>query len=72
MLKLRGSLTIEASIIVPMVLAVFAMAMRGGINLYQETRDTAVTIAAKESPDILKRFYEWNMLEGLADEQKED
>jgi hypothetical protein len=70
MLRMRGSLTVEAAIILPVVLAVFTVAIKSGIDLYEETRDRAVAVTETGSPDILKRFYQWKMLEGLVDEEK--
>ena len=32
----RGSLTIEAALVVPLVLALFAFAMKSGIQMYTE------------------------------------
>ena len=40
----RGSLTIEAALVVPLVLALFAFAMKSGIQMYTECRDTALAI----------------------------
>ena len=34
----RGSLTIEAALVVPLVLALFAFAMKSGIQMYTECR----------------------------------
>ena len=49
----RGSLTIEAALVVPLVLALFAFAMKSGIQMYTEGRDTALAIEA------VKMFYRW-------------
>ena len=35
---MRGSFSIEASLIVPLVLAVMVLALRTGIDCYEETR----------------------------------
>ena len=37
----RGSLTIEAALVVPLVLALFAFAMKSGIQMYTECSDTS-------------------------------
>ena len=35
----RGSLTIEAALVVPLVLALFAFAMKSGIQMYRGGKD---------------------------------
>ncbi|MBO5068951.1 MAG: pilus assembly protein [Roseburia sp.] len=65
MKKVNGSLTIEAAMILPLVLMLFAMAMNGGIRLYQECRDTAISIREEEEIDVITMFYNWEMLEGV-------
>ena len=44
----RGSLTIEAALVVPLVLALFAFAMKSGIQMYTECRDTALAIGQEQ------------------------
>lgn len=57
--KVRGSLTVEAAIVVPLVLFVFVLAMQSGISMYTECRDTAAAIREEEELDIVKLFYRW-------------
>lgn len=72
MLKVCGSFTVEAAIIVPMVLTVFVLAIRGGVALYGETKELAVEIKQEESPEVLKHFYRWQMVEDLMDGEDKD
>ena len=51
----RGSLTIEAALVVPLVLALFAFAMKSGIQMYTECRDTA----QEQEIEAVKMFYRW-------------
>ncbi len=62
MTKVRGSLTIEAAIILPLVLLLFGAAMDGGIQMYTECRDTAVSIAEEKEIDTVKLFYRFKAL----------
>ena len=55
----RGSLTIEAALVVPLVLALFAFAMKSGIQMYTECRDTALAIGQEQEIEAVKMFYRW-------------
>ena len=55
----RGSLTIEAALVVPLVLALFAFAMKSGIQMYTECRDTALAIGQEQEIEAVKMFYLW-------------
>ena len=48
----RGSLTIEAALVVPLVLALFAFAMKSGIQMYTECRDTALAIGQEQEIEL--------------------
>lgn len=64
MKMIDGSLTIEAALILPLVLMLFVLAMNGGIQLYQECQNTAISIREEEEIDIINMFYNWKILEG--------
>ena len=53
----RGSLTIEAALVVPLVLALFAFAMKSGIQMYTECRDTALAIGQEQEIDAVNIFH---------------
>lgn len=53
----NGSFTVEASIYMPMLLLLYLFVMRGGMDLYLETTETAVQIQNQEQVDVKKLFY---------------
>ena len=59
MKKVNASLTVEASLIFPLILLVFVLAMSGGIQMYEECRDEAAAIGAEMDFDTIKWFYKW-------------
>lgn len=63
-MKVQGSLTIEAALIIPLVLLVFGLAMSSGIILYTECRDTAAGIREEKEFDAVETFYRW---QGIGD-----
>ncbi|MGN0142907.1 MAG: hypothetical protein ACI4AD_11825 [Roseburia sp.] len=72
MMKLQGSLTIEASMIIPLVLFVFVLAIQGEIRLHEETREIAIAISCREKPNVLKGFYQSTLVEELIHGENED
>lgn len=62
MKRMRASITVEAAIIVPLVLFVFGLSMRSGIQLYLEFKDTVFEIMEDETMDAVQKFYQLNML----------
>lgn len=61
-----ASLTIEAAIIVSMLLILFGAVMKSGIMLYTECRDTAAAICAEPELETVKTFYLWqNVGDGI-------
>lgn len=71
-MKVHGSLTVEAAMIVPLVLTVFMLAVKGGVALYEETKELTTEIKQEESPEVLKHFYRWQMVEDLMDGEVKD
>ena len=55
-----GSLTVEAALILPIVLLLFAFVMQAGISLYSECGDTALSVEKEGGPETIKIFYQWN------------
>ena len=62
--KVQGSLTIEAALVMPLVLLVFGLAMSSGIMLYTECRDTSADIQEEKEFDAVEAFYRW---QGIGD-----
>lgn len=57
---MRGSFSIEASLIVPLVLAVMVLALRTGIDCYEETKAQVAQVAklgTRVSFDIVDTMY---------------
>lgn len=61
----NGSFTVEASIYIPVLLFFYLFVMRVGMELYTETRETAVQIETKEKVEVLKLFYQKEGVEDL-------
>lgn len=59
MKKVNAGLTVEASLIFPLILLVFVLAISGGIQMYEECRDEAAAIGAEGDFDTIKWFYKW-------------
>ena len=49
----------EAAFILPLLLAVFGLAMSSGLTLYEECRDTAIAIREEKEFDAVEQFYRW-------------
>lgn len=60
--KLNASLTIEAALVVPMVIFLFAMTMQAGLTLYTESKDLALAVAQEEDFDAVEMFYRLEVL----------
>lgn len=57
MRKLRGSLTVEASLVLPLLLFLLATAINAGIALYSDCRDTVHAVEREETLDAVRLFY---------------
>lgn len=69
MKRMRASITVEAAIIVPLVLFVFGLSMRSGIQLYLEFKDTVFEIMEDETMDAVQKFYQLNMLGDIGEDE---
>lgn len=69
MKRMRASITVEAAIIVPLVLFVFGLSMRSGIQLYLEFKDTVFEIMEDEIMDAVQKFYQLNMLGDIGEDE---
>lgn len=69
MKRMRASITVEAAIIVPLVLFVFGISMRSGIQLYLEFKDTVFEIMEDETMDAVQKFYQLNMLGDIGEDE---
>jgi hypothetical protein len=60
----KGSYTVEAAIVVPLLLFVFVAAMNIAINLYQEIREGQPEYFSEELW-VVDTFYKWEIAGGL-------
>lgn len=64
-MKAKGSLTVEAALVYPIVLLLMIFTMQTGLGMYTECRDTAVSILEEQDLDIIKKFYLKQNVEGI-------
>lgn len=57
MRRVKGSFTVEAALVLPMILMVFVLAMSGGIRLCKECVDEVVQIRQEKEFDAVQWFY---------------
>lgn len=57
MKKVRGSLTVEAALIIPLWLGLCILAVDCGVQMYLETLDTVAAIESEEDIDAVSLFY---------------
>lgn len=67
MRKIDGSLTVEAALIIPLLLFLIVIAIRGGVDLYLECRATVECLEQEEPLDAVELFYLWKEAGELAD-----
>ncbi len=65
----RGSLTVEAAIILAVLLFLFAFTMESGIQMYTECRDTAIAIQGEAEMDIIEKFYFWQRIGSITENE---
>ena len=67
----KGSFTIEASIYIPMILFLIANVLSIGIHFFQEAKERRENPEI-ESLDIVKEFYNYQILDDIKEEIKEE
>lgn len=72
MKKYKGSFSIEASYIVPLILFCICVVIEMGIALHQEVRAKVETQAQKEVTDMVKAMYRREYVKELFGEFYED
>lgn len=55
---MKGSFSIEASILVPVTIMIMIFAIKSGIALYGETKEQAELFEQQETSDIIKMMYQ--------------
>lgn len=64
---LTGSITVEAALVVPILLFVFGIVMQKGIDLYTETKVMAVERMEEDDWDIIKEFKRRTFIEQIVE-----
>ena len=64
---LKGSFTIEISILLPILFFVFAMVIRESIGFYEESLNREVS-GYLLNQDLVEQFYEYQILEEIGGE----
>lgn len=59
-------MTVEAALIVPLVLTVFTLTVNAGICLYTECTEMAEAAMAEEDVDAVELFYTRERVRGIA------
>lgn len=54
---MKGSFSIEASILIPVTVMIMFFAINSGITLYEETKNQAELIGQQEASDIIYMMY---------------
>lgn len=67
MKKWKGSYTVEAAFIVPLLIGVMAFAMRLGIALYLEIKNEKEGEAVADMWEV-EEFYKYQMIKEVTDE----
>ncbi len=67
MKKWKGSYTVEAAFIVPLLIGVMAFAMRLGIALYVEIKNEKEGEAVADMWEV-EEFYKYQMIKEVTDE----
>lgn len=65
MKPVKGSLTVEAALVYPILLLLMLFTLQTGLCMYTECRDTAVSILEEQDLDIIKIFYLKQNVEGM-------
>lgn len=60
MKKVRGSLTVEAAMVIPLLLFLIVMAIDSGVQLYLECQDTIMALESEEEQNTIRLFYLYN------------
>lgn len=54
---MKGSFTIEASILVPLTIMVMIFAIKSGVTLYEETKEQVGLLEEQKTSDIIEIMY---------------
>lgn len=57
---MKGSFSIEASLLVPLTIMLMIFAVKSGIALYGETKEQTELFEQQETADVIKMMYQIN------------
>lgn len=72
MKTLRGSFSVEAAIIMPLVLSVIVIAITSAVSLHEETKEIAEQVVAGERWDPVEMMYDLDLLKSILGEKGEN
>lgn len=61
----RGSFTIEAAFIMPIILGCICIAIKSGVTLYQEVKNITEQIIEEKQEELIDSMYRKELLESL-------
>lgn len=68
MKKIKGSLTVEAAIMIPLLLFLIVAAIDGGVELYLECRNTVTALEEEKTTDTVRLFYLCNAIGDMVED----
>ena len=68
----KGSFTIEAVYIIPLILMCICIAIESGITLYNEVKSKALSVKEEEMMDLVSYFYRKELIENVLGAGYED
>ncbi len=69
--KQKGSFTIEATILIPMMLFILIIALEQGLDFFQQAKERSI-LEELQSWDAVTLFYNTQKLEELGEEIQDD
>ncbi len=68
MKKINGSLTVEAALMIPLLLFLIVIAIESGVEMYLECQHTVTALEAEEKPHTVRLFYLCNGIGDMIDD----
>ena len=69
MREYKGSFTIEAACIMPLIFMCICIAIKGGITLHNEVKSKALLVREEETVDLVSYLYRKELIEKVLGEQ---
>ena len=68
----KGSFTVEAAYIIPLILMCIGIAIQGGIILHNEVKNRAMTIKEEKTIDVVSYMYRKELIQDVLGAWNED